>query len=243
MTNVKMKKYILIVALLLLIQSAYASTIEGNVYDFSLKKISAKITINTQPRQQFIAQNGSYVFTASKGTYTITAEQLDKGKSIAAVQENITIPEQGTFHIDLIVFPDFEQEQDLIDTDITVEDITIEDTTKLTTIAALVAGIAIIVIMVMRARRIHNRFKQQIKEAESQKMMTETKNNELPKDLQELLNFIRTAGGRTTQKDVRKQFPQSEAKISLMIADLEQRNLIQKIRKGRGNILILNEKS
>ena len=43
---------------------------------------------------------------------------------------------------------------------------------------------------------------------------------------------------RTTQKDLRKEVPLSEAKISLIISDLEDKGKVRKIRKGRGNILI-----
>jgi len=43
---------------------------------------------------------------------------------------------------------------------------------------------------------------------------------------------------RTTQKDIRSKVPLSEAKISLVISDLEDKGMIRKIKKGRGNILI-----
>ena len=63
----------------------------------------------------------------------------------------------------------------------------------------------------------------------------------IPQELQQVIEFIKTQEGRTTQKDIRKQFPLSEAKISLMIADLENRKIVEKIKKGRGNIIILKE--
>lgn len=59
------------------------------------------------------------------------------------------------------------------------------------------------------------------------------------KDLDALMSFIRKEDGRTTQKDIRRQFPLSEAKISLMIAELEDKGLIKKIKQGRGNIIVL----
>ena len=43
---------------------------------------------------------------------------------------------------------------------------------------------------------------------------------------------------RTTQKELRKEIPLSEAKISLIVSDLEDKGKIRKIKKGRGNILI-----
>ncbi|RME31019.1 hypothetical protein D6789_04015 [Candidatus Woesearchaeota archaeon] len=62
---------------------------------------------------------------------------------------------------------------------------------------------------------------------------------EAPNELDRVLTLIKKAGGRITQKDLRKQLPESEAKVSLMIAQLEAQGKIQKIKRGRGNILIL----
>jgi len=62
----------------------------------------------------------------------------------------------------------------------------------------------------------------------------------LPDDLREVLRIIEKSGGRITQLDLRKALPYSEAKVSLMITDLESRGLVKKIKKGRGNVIILN---
>jgi uncharacterized membrane protein len=59
----------------------------------------------------------------------------------------------------------------------------------------------------------------------------------LPEDLKELLNLIRTNGNRITQRELRKKSPYSESKVSLMISDLEERGLIEKFKRGRGNII------
>lgn len=64
----------------------------------------------------------------------------------------------------------------------------------------------------------------------------------MPDDLKQTLEMIGKAGGRITQKDLRKQLGASEAKVSLLLADLEDRGLIKKIKKGRGNIIILIDK-
>ena len=61
-------------------------------------------------------------------------------------------------------------------------------------------------------------------------------------ELGQLIKIIRQEGGRATQKEIRKQIPLSEAKISLMIAELEHKGLVEKIKKGRGNIIILKKK-
>ncbi|MBI3031956.1 hypothetical protein HYY69_00650 [Candidatus Woesearchaeota archaeon] len=43
---------------------------------------------------------------------------------------------------------------------------------------------------------------------------------------------------RVTQKEIRKQIPLSEAKISLIITEMETKGIVQKIKKGRGNIIV-----
>ena len=68
--------------------------------------------------------------------------------------------------------------------------------------------------------------------------LAETAHKELPEDLRNLYDTILKMGGRTTQKDVRKKMAHSEAKVSLMLDDLEDRALIKKIKKGRSNIII-----
>ena len=69
------------------------------------------------------------------------------------------------------------------------------------------------------------------------------KEEELPADLKEILAIIHKAGGRITQKDLRQKLNCSEAKASLMIADLQRRGLIDKFKKGRGNILVLKDEN
>ena len=66
--------------------------------------------------------------------------------------------------------------------------------------------------------------------------------SDLPDDIREALTVLEKSGGRLTQKELRqKMHYYSESKISLLITDLEDRGLIRKIKKGRGNILLLNE--
>ncbi len=64
----------------------------------------------------------------------------------------------------------------------------------------------------------------------------------LPADLQGVIDIIRGQGGRITQKNLRSRLKYSEGKVSLMLADLEKRELIEKFKRGRGNIVILRDK-
>ncbi len=59
----------------------------------------------------------------------------------------------------------------------------------------------------------------------------------LPEDLKELLDLVRASGNRITQRELRKKSPYSESKVSLMLSDLEERGLVEKFKRGRGNII------
>lgn len=58
-------------------------------------------------------------------------------------------------------------------------------------------------------------------------------------DCKSVIATIEKNGGRITQLDLRKSLPYSEAKISLIISELEDAGYLKKIKRGRGNVLIL----
>jgi uncharacterized membrane protein len=62
-------------------------------------------------------------------------------------------------------------------------------------------------------------------------------------DLQEVVDVIRGNGGRITQKDLRSRLKYSEVKVSLLLSELEKKDLIKKLKRGRENILILRDEN
>ena len=250
-----MKKIILgLFIVFMLVQSAEAATIQGTVYDFSLQKVPiVKITINTQPKQQIITENAMYIIQVPAGTYQLHVQQLERGKTVAETEENVSVPETGIFHLDLIVFPQFGEEEELIQTTIPVEDVINQEKSQTSYYwigAALMVGIILIIIFLfLKEREILSKTKKQVKTKKEKNGQKEPKQEEreentsirLADDLQSMLDFIKKQEGRTTQKEIRNEFPLSEAKISLMIAELEQKGIVQKIKKGRGNIIILKK--
>ena len=238
-----MKLSLFIIMFILFSTLASAATIHGSVYDFSLDRAqNVKLTISTEPEQQLIAPNGSYSFNVSPGSYIIVAEQLERGQVVATAEENITISTEGSYIRDIILFPYFGEEEAILNETeaISVESI-VEERPSLINyviVGALMVIIAVLIFLFLKIKKIPKEIKPEIR---IQKIEKEEKKPELPKDLQELVDFIKSQDGRSTQKDIRRQFPLSEAKISLMIADLEQRGIVQKIKKGRGNIIILKE--
>ena len=221
----------LLVAIFLL-NSANAATIYGTVYDLSLKKVNnARVEINTYPKQFFIAQNGSYSFNAPNGFYTIKAQLMQKNSVLASVEENITIRQEGDYVLDLILFPDVEEGIENPNLDINGNMI---DTNASKNYYWIL--IVLLLIIVAAALYYFNRKQKKLASEETKEEKDEYN------DLDQVIKIIKKEGGRATQKDIRKQIPLSEAKISLMIAELEHKGLVEKIKKGRGNIIILKKK-
>ena len=219
---------------LFLINFVNAANIYGTVYDLSLKKVNnARVEINTQPKQFMITPNGTYSFNVPNGAYTIKAQLIQKTAVIAFIQEDITIKQDGTYVLDLILFPDVEEGIEAVEIDVNENIIEKEKNNILiVSFILIILGIILIVIYYFKIKK----HKKEIKGEEDGTNKEESYN-----DLQQIIKIIKQEGGRATQRDIRKQIPLSEAKISLMIAELEHKGVIEKIKKGRGNIIILKK--
>ena len=204
-----------------------AATIYGTVYDLSLRKVSnARVEINTSPRQFFIAQNASYSFNVPFGAYKIKAQLIQKNNVFASTEENITISQNGDYVLDMILFPNVEEGVEGADINAasTIPDMNNGKNYQLIWI------FLIIIVSIISAGIYHFYFK------------NKNESNDDAYSLNNLTEIIKKEGGRATQKEIRKQIPLSEAKISLMIAELEHKGVVEKIKKGRGNIIILKKK-
>ena len=219
-----MKEKIIFIVFLLCINAAYASTIHGKVYDLSFQPLAnVVIEVNSTPSQRHVSTDGSYSFTMPIGSYSLNAEYTLLGDNYQA-EESIDITEEGNYQIDLFLFPEFE-EDNLTDIDFNnIEDNDESDDFTFMYYSFGVALIAVVLIMLYFSTR-------------------KSKKEEVSEDvyLEKVFKIIKDNGGRTTQKDIRKQIPLSEAKISLIITELEANGKIKKIKKGRGNIIILNK--
>ena len=203
--------------LILSLPGVLGAVVQGTVYDFSLDRVdSVKVEINTTPAQRDITDQGSYRFMVKPGTYTLRAEQIEDGTLIAMTEEFVTVTGEGEFVVDLILFPELDEPLNIPD-DLDVD----EDLGTGTSPWALgvLAALALFGAGWYFWKRFH----------------VFTPANET----HDLLDFITTQGGRTTQKEIRKAFPYSEAKISLILTELESQQKIKKIKKGRGNVIVL----
>lgn len=222
-----MKKLFIITLLLILsiVSIATAAEIKGTIYDSSLNPIKNTIVeISTEPAQKYLAKDGSYTFQVQEGAYILTAKTTE---SKILTEENITIKNDGEFNLDLFVFESTDDlEQILTDTN----NIAVEETPNYTIwIILIIAGLILLIIAYLMKKRQHK---------EQPSAETEQPSQD---DLNKILKIIKQENGRISQKELRKHFPLSEAKISLMITELEHKGKIEKIKKGRTNVIILKD--
>lgn len=209
-----MKRLTIFLLILMIIPCVSAATIQGSIYNLDLEKESnIFVEINTEPIQKHLSTEGTYSFTVNQGEYILKA--YDKYNE-QITEEEITITQEGEYLIDLFLFPNLEEDKlDINDSDFNIYEEETEDYWPIPLITIMIFLIA------MAAKR---RRKKKQKEDK-----LETK----------VIHIIKKQGGRITQKELRKKFPLSEAKISLVLTDLENQKKIKKIKKGRSNVIKL----
>jgi len=197
-----------------------AAEVRGTIYDLDLNKVeNAIIKINSVPEQTFVSKDGSYSFKLNPGMYTLSVNYIEDFRNFTYFEE-ISIDEDGEFVKDIILFPEITDEQDLIDEDL--ELIRIDDDVNPWLYVFLII-LSMMVFMYFIPRR-------RVKEI----------NFDEDDPLEKISEFIRKEK-RITQKELRKKFPLSEAKVSLVLTELEDKGKIRKIKKGRGNVIIWNK--
>ena len=250
-----------------LINISFAANISGNVYDDSLDPLNnVIIKVDSNTPQQYISKDGFYQFELPQGMYTIQADYIEQKTIKYTVNEKINISKEGNFKLDLILFNPIEND---LEEDINLDNIDIPEfnTEKGTSAFIIVLFIFLAIFLIFVGYYIYRYFKlaknteklnqkmeqlevKEFNEREKQEILHENvaeeqiqeKNQELEdKEYAKLLNILRQHK-RITQKEVRAEIPLSEAKISLMISEMEHKGLVEKIKKGRGNILIYKGK-
>lgn len=217
--------------LVLLVPLASAATLTGAVYDAQLDVLTnSVITIDTQPQQRLVSTDGTYTFDVPEGNYTITVRAPLRGNMTST--ERVVVDTPGTYQFDLFFFPSVDEDEaflDELDTVETLPELSGQPSSsaivlRLLVVALLVvAGIGLFVLLRRRSAMVVDEF------------------FDGPNELDAVVKQIKAAGGRITQKELRKKLPESEAKVSLMIAELESQGRLKKIKKGRGNLLVLKK--
>lgn len=235
----------MILALVLsIVPLAMAATLRGSIYNAELSlERDVLLSVNTLPRQQLLVRNGTYALELPPGQYILLAQ-----KGTLVTQEEITIDREGSFIYDIFLLPDFLDEEDLLAE--TREDILEEDLKeerKPSRLWAYLLALLIVLIALYRYGKVRKKygplrvFRRRVKE-EQQKTLEQHKEEiaREPGYLERTLETIKKHDGRITQRELRKEMLDlSEAKVSLILTELEHKGRIEKIKKGRGNVILL----
>ena len=240
-----LKKLIIVLMLLISIQNCYAATIYGNIYDPDLNQMKGRVEVevDSSPRQYQVSTDGTYSFFLLVGKYTIKAKYEEHGRLKYIAEEKIVVRDEGRFIHDIVMYPSPEEEERLINETIE-EPSNKEQAILLFVVIGSVFIVSILLVFYILKKSRKKEYVQEKKE-ESSESFAEIKEEkgevEVPESLDGIIKIIKENNGRVTQKEIRKQIPLSEAKISLMITELEDKGIVKRIKKGRGNIIILKK--
>ncbi len=247
-----MNKGILIIGLFLMMfmPIAKAATVHGEVYDLNFNKLPNSIVeVNSIPKQSFIVKDQGYSFKVNPGEYTIKAYYVKNQELIALTQESIIIKDQnGDYNLDLILFPYVDN--NLTDLNLSILDYSKIENNKdklspsLVIILSLIS-LMVVVYLIIGYRKNTKKSEEINKHLESlndKPIDKESQNIDESKDphLENAYSIIKEEK-RINQKDLRKRLSLSETKVSLLITQLESEGKVKKVKKGRGNIVILTK--
>jgi uncharacterized membrane protein len=216
------------------------ATVHGTIYELwtfePLENVTIKAYSDSTLRQQIFSTDGTYSLSLNPGSYTIIANYYKGTILLYDTEENITLREKENVTLDLIMFPNFDENE-------------LPENYEIPEIPVVGAGIstvwlaAVLVVAIVGTASFYY-----LKVLRKKKLVSEKKPEGpavkivgLPDDLKEVMDMIWTSGGRINQVELRRKLPYSEAKVSLMISDLEDRGLVRKIKKGRGNIIVIKK--
>ncbi len=246
----------LLIALSALPTAHAAALIHGSIYNLELEKLEkAVVDISTSPKQRLVSADGTYAFTVEKGVYVIRA-QYKENATLLTTEERVVVKEDGSYVFDLFLLPSFDAEDEILaETSLDVDDVLIEEKRAVRYGIFAVSGVIVLVAIYLFYQFMTNpeRRKKKApapeggpKKEEKEKEEKEEKESDdkvEDKVAETILALLKKNDGRATQKELRKHLPLSEAKISLVLTELESAGKIRKIKKGRGNIIILNTKA
>lgn len=209
-----------------------AALIHGSVYDMDLRPAKNVIVeVNTSPIQRYLAKSGNYSFRIPTGVYHIkTQHQYEE--EIYKAEETISIVDNGVYVLDLFLFPDISEDESLFEqANVDFGEPKEEEQNKTSMLYALIIvmilGVVGLGFFVKKAKR---------KEKGEPARADYSGNTDYSK---KIIYLLKSNQGRMTQKEIRKDIPLSEAKVSLLISELEAKQRLERIKKGRGNIIIL----
>jgi len=248
------------IVIILIPQTVCAITIHGTVYEWSTFEPldNALVEVNSTPTQFRVAASGVYSFNLPPGDYLIKSSYYQNDTLVYYGEDTLTVTDyEGNFVFDILMFPLHEMVEEFPDEDIGNVTYNVEDNI-LPGFDLTYTAVALLILMIMGVAAYYHYKRSDGLDDESEPAEpvpgVHNENDypndrgpapdidKLPQDLKEIIEILEKLGGRMTQIDLRGRLNCSEAKVSLMITDLEDRGLVRKVKKGRGNIILLRSK-
>ncbi|WP_292466506.1 winged helix-turn-helix transcriptional regulator [Methanolobus sp.] len=234
--------------------AAETATIHGAVYEWdSFDPLEhAIVEINSTPPQSMLANYGIYSFNLTPGNYTLSASYYSGTNLVSYTEEQITITDDGDYVMDMILLPIYYDasfnESEFSELDV-IASFSDDDQGTISPYVIVFVFILLIgfiaggyyFVKQRSAKSVLVNEDEYIDEGELGLILPDDKWQDLPDDLRQVINIIVKSDGRITQKDLRTKVKHSEAKVSLMVSDLESRGIVRKFKKGRGNVIILED--
>jgi len=200
-----------------------SATIQGVVYNSDLQpQKNAIVEVDTTPIQRVVSSDGTYSIDIPEGNYKIKA--MYDG---LYAEETLDVRGVGKFSLDLILLPEIED----INIDV-LEEVTLELDEERNVLGLWV--FLIVVVFIAIGFSISQLYKHKIKRKIE-------KGIELSEDLNKIVNILNKKEGRMKQRDLGKLLNWSDAKLSLALTELENMGVVKRIKKGRGNIIVLKK--
>ncbi len=249
---------------LVLADLAAGASISGTAYDSGLDVLPGVIVkVNSTPEQSLVLADGTYTLELPRGTYLLEAAYYENWAEAMSDAQELKVIDDGEYTVDLILLPDLDADDDLSD-DFEIDEIGGAPSTGGTTegsraksgligivtrkpaadwgFITVVAGLVVVIMALAYLILKKKPKKPVVGKPSAGKPETGKPGSILPEDLDKVVSIIREGGGRVNQKDLRAKLPWSEAKVSLMVSDLEERGVVKRFKKGRGNIIRLEER-
>ncbi|PIN76915.1 hypothetical protein COV17_00360 [Candidatus Woesearchaeota archaeon CG10_big_fil_rev_8_21_14_0_10_36_11] len=218
-----------------------AATLQGSVYN-SLLMLENDVLIGIN-NQKYLSKDGTYSFELPIGEYTLTAQ-----KGFIQTEEYIAITDETTRIYDLFLLPSFVEEDALWqDTEEQFLFFTEEVPEEGYPLWRYIITGCIIIFLLWRFGRKRVKYgplRKFRKNFALEKAKTTEEHKEdiarEPQYIDDVIQIIQKHGGRITQKELRREMLHlSEAKISLIVTELEHNGKVEKVKKGRGNVILL----
>jgi len=231
---------------------ADAARIRGAIYDNYYNPIEKSVVaINTTPQQIRVSNYGGYYFDVNPGVYEITVTLTKNGITREIARDRINISEEGDFQKDLFVYDDFDMVREFDDRLSLRVKRFFSDNLEffIFILLALSVGALLFLGVYWYRGRLKHKIVPLVIEQPSEVLVVQTPSTptvlvtqESPATVDDAIKkkiLSLLASKPLTQKDIRKEFSCSEAKISMVISELESEGLIQKKKQGRQNLISL----